>query len=155
MAVAALARFALVWLALGGCSAEVPPPALASRPVPRATGALLSDGHWQLYGSGVAEGAALSIEDVLAVPASFVGKNLRITGRVEAVCTEGSWLVLGNAAAGVRVTFKDGAFVVPADCDGREAILEGRLHAKTESAVAAPDLVFIADGVALRTPSPR
>ena len=157
MVVAALARFALAWLTLGGCSAEVaPPPSPTSRPVQRATGALLSAAHWQLHGSGVSEGAAVPIEDVLAAPASFVGKDLRVTGRVEAVCKiKGSWLVLGDAAADVRVTFKDDAFLVPLDCDGREAILEGRLHAKAESAVAATDFVFIADGVALRTPSPK
>jgi starvation-inducible outer membrane lipoprotein len=155
-------------LTLAACSGE---PAPASRPAPRPTGRILDTQHYELRGAGVSEGAAVAIEDVVAAPQAFAGKDLRISGSVVEVCKrKGCWMTLGDRERNVRVTFRDYGFFVPLDCEGREVIAEGRLEEREQSVeeikhyledanrheeaarVTEPRRTysFVADGVALK-----
>lgn len=173
---ATLALFSCLALSLAGCSAEPTDTRPASRPAARATGKQLDAQQYELRGAGVQEGAAVPIEDVLAAPATFTGKDLRVTGSVVEVCKrKGCWMTLGDPERNVRITFKDYGFFVPLDCEGREVIAEGRLEERERSVdeikhyledanrheeaarVTEPrkTFSFVADGVALKKPAAK
>ena len=114
---------------------------------------LMDEAQWSHHGHGVHAGDTFPIEDVLAAPTDFVGRTVRIGGRVAAVCQEsGSWLRLGEADRNVLVRFADSAFTVPIDAAG-EAIVEGVVEPAAEiggHAAGGPEpLAIVATGVAL------
>ena len=94
---------------------------------------------WDQFGAGIKGNAkAVSIEDVLAAPAKYTGKKVRLTGPITGVCqTKGCWMNLGkplpNGNPPVFVKFKDYAFFVPKDAAGRDAVVEGVLTFKQET----------------------
>ncbi|MEC8022386.1 MAG: DUF4920 domain-containing protein [Myxococcota bacterium] len=74
---------------------------------------------------------AIKVDSVMATPADFAGKNIKVTARIAKVCKKkGCWMTLQPEDAGdeyVRVTMKDYGFFVPVDCDGKTATVEGLL----------------------------
>ena len=78
-------------------------------------------------------GAAVDVDTVtpiaaiVATPADFAGKVVRIEGEVRGVCTRmGCWMDLGDEAGNrVRIKVEDGVIVFPADSVGKPATAQG------------------------------
>lgn len=89
--------------------------------------------QWRVYGAGVREGEAVPVADVLADPAAYEGRPVRMRGPIASVCQEsGSWIRLGTADENAFVRFKDYGFFVPEDAAG-EAVVEGFVHVEEVS----------------------
>jgi hypothetical protein len=76
----------------------------------------------------------VTLDAIAKAPEQFAGKTVKVAGKVAAVCKKkGCWLTLAGASptARARVVFKDYAFFAPLDCQGKLAILEGAVEAKT------------------------
>jgi len=74
----------------------------------------------------------VAVKDVLADPATYDGKTIRLAGKVHEVCQhKGCWVTLTeDGQKTVRVQFAcpaEGRFV-PADAAGRQAIVEGQIE---------------------------
>jgi hypothetical protein len=85
-------------------------------------------------GAGVALKEVTPIEDVIARPADFVGKTIRVDGVATAVCTHmGCWMAVapeGDAqGATVRVKVDDGVIVFPVTAKGSKVSAEGVFEA--------------------------
>jgi hypothetical protein len=96
----------------------------------------LDPAAWDHFGDGIgyANAGATKLADVLANPAAFTGKTVRIEAPVTAVCqTKGCWMHLGEQQPPVMVKFKDYAFFVPKDASGRNAVVEGVMTLKQET----------------------
>ena len=67
------------------------------------------------------------IPDLLADPAAWAGRRVRVEGEVAEVCPlRGCWMTLGATDASIlRVKVEDGVVVIPADAAGRRATVEG------------------------------
>ena len=83
-------------------------------------------------GSGVTLETATPIADVIAKPASFAGKTVRVEGVVTAVCQHmGCWMTLapagatGEKPATLRLKVDDGVIVFPVSARGRTAVAQG------------------------------
>jgi len=84
------------------------------------------------YGSGVTLTETTSVARILADPDAFVGKTVRIEGKVVDVCPmKGCWMELEEGAAGksVRVKVDDGVIVFPITAKGKSAVAEGVVEA--------------------------
>ena len=83
----------------------------------------------------------VAINAVLAEPAKWNGKTVKVSGQVGAVCQKkGCWMTLGTGEPGgksVRISFKDYGFFVPKDCIGRQATVEGEFAVSAPSAAQA------------------
>ena len=82
------------------------------------------------YGTGVALTESTPIEKILANPASFEGKTVRVEGTVSAVCSHmGCWMALAPDAARdgstVMIKVDDGVIVFPVSAKGKRAAAEG------------------------------
>ncbi len=80
------------------------------------------------YGAGVSLEQASPISDVIARPAVYSGKTVKVKGLVVGVCTaRGCWLDLAGEKPyqKIRVKVEDGAIVFPASSRGREATVQG------------------------------
>jgi hypothetical protein len=104
-------------------------------------------------GSGVTLETATPIADVIAQPAGFAGKTVRVEGVVTAVCEHmGCWMTLapagatGEKPATLRLKVEDGVIVFPVSARGRTAVAQGVVsrvggddhHAAEQAASAAP-----------------
>lgn len=88
---------------------------------------LLDETVWSHHGHGVHDGDSYPVDDLLADPASFEGKTVRVGGELAAVCPAvGCWIRLGTAESNLLVKVKDLAFHVPKDATG-DAVAEGVL----------------------------
>jgi hypothetical protein len=83
-------------------------------------------------GSGVTLETATPIADVIAAPASFAGRTVRVEGVVTAVCEHmGCWMTLAPAGASgedpatLRLKVEDGVIVFPVSARGRTAVAQG------------------------------
>jgi len=90
--------------------------------------------HYTLIGQDlqVPDSQTVAVKDVLADPAAFEGKTIRLAGKVHEVCQhKGCWVTLtDDGEKTVRVQFAcpaEGRFV-PADATGRRAVVEGKLE---------------------------
>lgn len=96
-----------------------------------------------LYGGGVTVERASSISDILVEPGSYVGKTVKVTGKVVDVCAHrGCWMDLAGDKPGqaIRVKVEDGVIVFPASARGRHATVQGAVEMMTpcpEEAAAA------------------
>ena len=82
------------------------------------------------YGDGVSLTEATPIERVIADPAAFAGKTIRVEGVVTAVCAHmGCWMTLAPASAPdgstLRLNVDDGVVVFPVSAKGRPAVAQG------------------------------
>lgn len=89
-----------------------------------ATFAVGSEGT--VYGQGVGKAEFVKLSDLVAAPAEYVGKTLRVEGLVTDVCPKrGCWMDLAGDGATVRVKVDDGVIVFPLDAKGKQAMAEG------------------------------
>ncbi|HYO14052.1 MAG TPA: DUF4920 domain-containing protein [Thermoanaerobaculia bacterium] len=80
------------------------------------------------YGKGVTLTEPTSVAKILADPDAWVGKTVRIEGKVMDVCPmAGCWMELeeGDGAAKLRVKVDDGVIVFPVTAKGKLAVAEG------------------------------
>jgi hypothetical protein len=80
-------------------------------------------------GAAVDVAAATPIADILATPADWEGKTVRVEGDVTSVCTfKGCWMDVADAAGhSLRVKVEDGVVVFPADSVGKPAVVQGKV----------------------------
>lgn len=98
---------------------------------------LAAEAKGKAYGDGVKLPAATPIEKLIANPAQWVGKNVRVDGVVTDVCSKaGCWLELSDEKTGKGIRFKveDGEIVFPMTARGHKASAEGTF----EEIVMAP-----------------
>ncbi len=80
------------------------------------------------YGTGVKTAETTSMAKILADPDAWVGKKVRIEGKVVDVCPmKGCWMELEetNGGAKMKVKVDDGVIVFPVDAKGKLAVAEG------------------------------
>lgn len=95
-----------------------------------------STSNWQQYGDGTDVAAtAVSVDQVLADPAAYEGKTLRVRGPIVGTCAhKGCWMRVGSAADNVFVKFKDYGFFVPTGgVEGKETVIDGQLSVEVQS----------------------
>ena len=84
------------------------------------------------YGKGVKVAETTSMAKILADPDAWVGKRVRIEGKVMDVCPmAGCWMELqeGDGASKLRVKVDDGVIVFPVTAKGKLAVAEGTVEA--------------------------
>jgi len=88
------------------------------------------DGPAQSYGAGVTEASPLvSIETLLADPEVWLGKVVKVEGKVKAVCEmKGCWLDVSEAGQHIRVKVKDGEIVFDPELIGQTVVAEGTVY---------------------------
>jgi hypothetical protein len=116
---------------LAGCD-RGPAPAAAERPAEPAAApvAKAAKAKAQTFGAGVSLPDTVAIDAILAAPASYQGKTVRIEGTVTDVCPKrGCWFDLAGAKPGAKLRFKvtDGEMVFPIDSKGRHAVAQGQV----------------------------
>ncbi len=80
------------------------------------------------YGGGVTLEQVSPVSDVIARPAAYSGKTVKVKGLVVAVCTaRGCWLDLAGDKPyeKIRVKVEDGAIVFPPSARGKQATVQG------------------------------
>ncbi len=79
------------------------------------------------FGSGVGEGEIVSVLELVSDPAAYLGKRVRVTGRIRGVCPRrGCWIeIAGDDARTIRFKVEDGVIVFPADVEGQRVVAEG------------------------------
>jgi hypothetical protein len=91
--------------------------------------AVLSAAEPQKFGAGVSLKDTMPVEQVIAAPASFEGKTVRVDGTVTAVCTMmGCWMALAPAdspTSTMMIKVDDGVIVFPVSAKGKRASAEG------------------------------
>ena len=99
-----------------------------------ATAALLIQSATETkYGSGVTLERATKIDALLAAPADFVGKTVRVDGVATAVCAHmGCWMAVAPAdnpsGATLRLKVDDGVIVFPMSAKGKRVSAQGVLE---------------------------
>lgn len=84
------------------------------------------------YGKGTTLAETTSMAKILADPDAFVGKKVRIEGKVMDVCPmAGCWMELeeGDGVSMFRVKVDDGVIVFPVTAKGKLAVVEGTIEA--------------------------
>jgi hypothetical protein len=86
----------------------------------------------ETYGAGVTVPESTSIAKILADPDAYIGKTVRIEGKVLDVCPmKGCWMELAQEGDGpsLKVKVDDGVIVFPVTAKGKLAVAEGILEA--------------------------
>ena len=98
----------------------------------------------QKFGAGVSLAEAIPVARVIAAPADYEGKTVRVDGTVTAVCTMmGCWMALApadNPKTTMMIKVDDGVIVFPVSAKGRTASAQGvveRIGGDHESKEAA------------------
>lgn len=84
------------------------------------------------YGEGVNLAETTSVAKILANPDAYVGKKVRIEGKVLDVCPmKGCWMELteGDGTSSLRVKVDDDVIVFPVTAKGKLAVAEGTVEA--------------------------
>jgi len=85
------------------------------------------------YGAGVTLAESTSMAKILADPDAYVGKKVRIEGKVADVCpAKGCWMELREGegtVSSLRVKVEDGVIVFPVTAKGQLAVAEGVVEA--------------------------
>ncbi len=84
------------------------------------------------YGEPLELTETTSIADILADPTAYVGKKVRIEGRIKDVCPmEGCWMEVENEDGTKSLTVKvnDGEIVFKPESVGNQAVAEGEVYA--------------------------
>lgn len=80
----------------------------------------------QTYGAGVQVTEATPVAKILADPDAYVGKKVRIEGKVTDVCPmAGCWMELDQEGKTIKVKVDDGVIVFPTTAKGQPAVAEG------------------------------
>ena len=86
-------------------------------------------GEISTYGDGAGAGQPTPIAEILADPAGFRGKQVKVRGRVAGVCPKaGCWIELVDDRAQVRIKVEDGVIVFPRDAEGKWAEARGKVE---------------------------
>jgi hypothetical protein len=113
-------------------SSSAPAVATASTiPAVTATSPKALDG--QKLGAGVTLADSVAIDAILADPAAFKGKTVRVEGMITDVCPKrGCWMELAGNGPGQKLRFKvaDGDMVFPMDAKGTRAIAQGEVSVR-------------------------
>lgn len=83
------------------------------------------------YGRGVTSERASSISGILAEPGAYIGKTVKVEGKVVDVCAHrGCWMDLAGDRPGqaIRVKVEDGVIVFPSSARGRQATVQGAVE---------------------------
>jgi hypothetical protein len=93
------------------------------------------------FGKSVPAAESVKLADLLASPASYVDKTIRVTGKITAVCPHaGCWIdVAGEGSDVVRFKVDDGVIVFPKTVKGKDVVAEGifrRIELTKEMAIA-------------------
>lgn len=84
----------------------------------------------QTYGAGVQTAEVTSVAKILADPDAYVGKTVRIEGKVTDVCPmAGCWMEVDDAGKSIKVKVDDGVIVFPVAAKGQPAVAEGVVEA--------------------------
>ena len=87
----------------------------------------------QTFGAGVSLTDTVDVDALLADPASFKGKTVRVEGLVLDVCPKrGCWFELAGGKPGAKLKFKvtDGEMVFPVDAKGKYAVAQGEVSVR-------------------------
>jgi hypothetical protein len=85
-------------------------------------------GDGQRYGEKLKGNDLVSISDLIDNPKVYVGKNIRVTGKVVGVCEhQGCWIDIAGTRNQEKIRFKvdDGVIVFPMTVKGKDVIAEG------------------------------
>jgi hypothetical protein len=105
---------------------------------------------FQDFGAPFTVEELLPASQLLGTPTDYVGKTVRVEGKVSDVCQKkGCWLVISDADKHMRITTKDHAFFVNKQGAGSNCEIEGEVisrevdpdrtaHFESESAEGAP-----------------
>lgn len=84
----------------------------------------------QSYGAGVQVAEATPVAKILADPDAYVGKKVRVEGKVTDVCPmAGCWMEIDEAGQMIKVKVDDGVIVFPKTAKGQPAVAEGVVEA--------------------------
>ncbi len=85
------------------------------------------------FGAGVTLADTVGIDKILAEPAAFQGKTVRVEGMVTDVCPKrGCWFDMAGEVPGQKLKFKvtDGEMVFPVESKGMYAVAQGQVMVK-------------------------
>ncbi len=93
------------------------------------------------YGKALSDKKPVTIADLLKNPEPYVGKTVKVEGRISDVCQKrGCWIhITDKASKSIRFKVDDGVIVFPYDIKGKQVSAEGVLTKLTlshEQAVA-------------------
>ncbi len=118
----------LATAAVGACDRS-PTRDASAKPGVSAAKATTSPGPaGKTFGAGVKLTETTPIDAILAEPAKFHGKTVRVEGMITDVCPKrGCWFELAGSGPGQKLRFKvtDGEMVFPMDAKGQRATAEG------------------------------
>ena len=80
------------------------------------------------YGKGVTVAETTLVSDILASPAHYVGKKVKVSGMITEVCAKrGCWVYVAGDKPYEKIQIKvvDGEIVFPMTASGRRAEVEG------------------------------
>ncbi len=83
------------------------------------------------FGEAITLKAVTEIGAILAEPDAFVGKNVRIEGKVVDVCAhQGCWMeIVGDKPEHhIQAKVQDGVIVFPQEAKGKSAVVEGEVQ---------------------------
>lgn len=108
--------------------------AAAAAPAPGASAATATETQiaatpeGKTFGAGVSLTETVAIDAILADPASYQGKTVRVEGMITDVCPKrGCWFDMAGTEPGKKLKFKvtDGEMVFPVDAKGQWAVAQG------------------------------
>lgn len=105
-----------------------PAPTGAAAPATASAPAATVDPAGTKYGAGVVAKETVTIDEILANPAAYNGKAVRVEGMVTDVCPKrGCWMELAGGKPGEKLRFKvdDGVMTFPMEAKGQYAVAEG------------------------------
>lgn len=83
------------------------------------------------YGKDLSDSEIVPISKLMAAPDDFVGKSVKVEGRVVGVCAKrGCWMDLAGDEEfeSLRIKVEDGVIVFPMEAKGKMAVAEGTLE---------------------------
>jgi hypothetical protein len=105
--------------------------------------ALVSCGGGGVYGEEISDADVTSLADVLANPAAFDGRTVKLTGEIGNECPTGCWFELQDGGASIHVDIAPYGLAIPQE-QGSSVTVEGTVKI-TESRP-----MVIGKGVAIR-----
>jgi hypothetical protein len=105
------------------------------------------------YGKELSDSDVVPISKILAEPQAYVGKTVKVQGRILDVCKKrGCWMELASDEEFQSIRFKveDGVIVFPLEAKGHEAIAEGvleRIELSMEQTMAMHEHVCKEEGI--------
>lgn len=94
----------------------------------------------QIYGAAPDLAVSTPVSEILAKPADYVGRIVKVRGLIVEVCaSRGCWLELGGDKAfeTIRVKVQDGVMVFPLSARGKKAAVQGKLESISMNAEEA------------------